>query len=240
MHPTTPDSKKWKKYLERKLTKKEKELIDNTENEYTINKSIFNLIKKIQKYDIYIPKLSLIDGNCLFDSICYHLKETTPIELRKLIANFMKIYKNYKGVFQFIESSLNEMFEFQNDIQYLHDKKNDIVYKYTFDIMCSDLECDSSWVRLPTELILMCISYIFDINIKIYHDNGHISEICSVENTVENKIDNIYIGLLGESHYIPLNIKKDNDPDNICNIIYIYNNYIDDYIRWCKKVTIED
>lgn len=236
MPPRTPDSKKWTKYLKRKLTKEEKELLDNTQEEYLINKSIFNLIKEIQQYDIYVPKLSVSDGNCLFDSICYHLKETNPLELRKLIANFMRIYKNYKELFHFNKHSLNEMFEFQNEIQYLHDKENDIVYKYTFDIMCSDLECDSSWKRLPTELILTCISYIFDIKIKIYHDNGHISEICSVENS----INDIYIGLLGESHYIPLNIKKDTDPDNICNIIYIYNNYIDNYIRWCKKVTNED
>lgn len=236
MPPRTPDTKKWSKYLKRKLTKKEKELIENTKEEYLMNKSIFNLVKEIQKYNIYVPKLSVTDGNCLFDSICYHLEEITPSKLRELIANFMRIYKNYKKLFKFNELSLNEMFEFQNEIQYLHDKKNDIVYKYTFDIMCSDLECDSSWKRLPTELILMCISYIFDIKIKIYHNNGHISEICSIDNPIKD----IYIGLLDESHYIPLNIKKDTDPDNICNIIYIYNNYIDNYIRWCKKVTSED
>jgi len=240
MPPRTPDSKKWAKYLKRKLTKKEKELIDNTEEEYLINKCIFNLIKEIQEHEIYVPKLSVTDGNCLFDSICYHLDEITPVELRKLISNFMRIYKNYRGLFNFNELSLNEMFEVQNEIEYLHDKENDIVYKYTFDIMCSDLECESSWKRLPTEIILMCVSYIFDIKIKIYHDNGHISEICSILNKNENKLNEIYIGLLGESHYIPLDKKKDTDPDNICNVIYIYNNYIDDYIRWCKKVTNDD
>jgi len=233
MPPRIPNSKKWAKYLKRDLMPKEKELIDNTEEEYLVNKSIFDLVKKIQKYGIYIPRLSINDGNCLFDSICHHLKTINLQELRKLISNFMRIYKNYKGLFNFCQYSLNEIFESQNEIQYLYDKENDIVYKYTFDIMCSDLECDLSWKRLPIELILMCVSYIFDSKIKIYHNSGYSSEICSIDEPT----DNIHIGLLDESHYIPLNIKKDTDPNNICNAIYIYNNYIDDYIRWCKKVT---
>jgi hypothetical protein len=232
MPPRTPDVKKWAKFLDRKLTKKEKELIENTEDEYIMNRGIAKLIKKINNDNIYIPRLSVTDGNCLFDSICYHLQEIEPLELRKLISNFMRIYKYFKGIFNFNELSLNEMFEFQNEIEYLHDNDNDKLYKYTFDIMCSDLECEHSWKRLPTELVLLCVSYIFDIKINIYHDNGHMTEICSIENPIKE----IYIGLLGEAHYIPLNIKNDSDPDDIF-YIYQYNDYTDKYKKWIKKVT---
>lgn len=232
MPPRTPDVKKWAKFLDRKLTKKEKELIENAEDEYYMNKGIVRLIKKIKNDIIYIPRLSVTDGNCLFDSICYHLSELKPLELRKLISNFMRIYKNFKGIFKFNEFSLNEMFLFQNEIEYLHETDNDIVYKYTFDIMCSDLECEHSWKRLPTELVLLCISYIFDIKIHIYHDNGHMTEICSIENPVKE----IYIGLLGEEHYIPLDIKKDDINEDFITI-YQYNDYTDKYKKWIDKVT---
>ncbi len=216
MPPRTPDVKKWEIYLERKLKKKEKILIENAMDEYLMNKSIKNILNKFKNENISIPKLSVTDGNCLFDSLNYHLNNN---ELRKLIANFMRIYKNYNGIFKSNEFSLYDMFTFQNEIEYLKDKNTNNTYKYTFDIMCSDLECENSWKRLPTEIILLCVSYIFDIKINIYHDNGHKTEILSVDEFKKE----IYLGLIDESHYIPLDVNLNYDKINLydeCTKIY--------------------
>ena len=220
----TPNVHKWTKILSRTLTKKEKHLIENTKAEQHMNKKIKELIKKVSD-NIYIPRLSVTDGNCMYDSICYHLETINAIELRKLTANFMRIYKNYKKLFHMIDLSLYEMFSIQNEIKYVLDKKTGITYKYSYDIMCSDLECDSSWHRLPTEIILLCISYIFDAQINIYHNNGHVTQLMST-----NKINKvIYLGLIDETHYIPLDKQKNIDK---CDNILLYNNYSDDYIEW--------
>jgi len=54
MPPRTPDSKKWAKYLKRKLTKKEKELIDNTEEEYLINRNMKFMFQNYQSQMVIV------------------------------------------------------------------------------------------------------------------------------------------------------------------------------------------
>lgn len=229
--PRKPHIEKWEKYLNRKLTNKEKILLRNTECEMDINKDIMNLAINLKNDKLYIPCLSISDGNCLYESLNYHLKENNLLDIRINISNFMKLFKNYKNLFINQDLTLNDMFTFQNEIPYLLDKTTDILYDYTYDVMCSDLQCDGSWHRLPVELILMCVSYLYDIKIIICHDNGFMHDIC----TSENINNNIYIGLLGEFHYIPLDIKKDEDPDDITDNVPIYNKFIDKYHTWKKE-----
>jgi hypothetical protein len=236
-YPKTTKIKIWEAYLDRKLEKHEKQLLHNTSNEIQLNKYIYNLTKNIKDNNLYIPTLSSSNGNCLYESICYkitkldNLHTLTPKILRNEISNFMRIYKLYPSVFPNQELTLYDMFIFQNEIDYIYDKNTNNLYEYTYDIMCSDLACNNSWERLPTELILMCASFIYDIKIIICHDNGYMHEI----NTSENIIDNIYLGLLGEFHYIPLDIKKDSDPDDITEYIKIYNNYMDNFNTWIQE-----
>lgn len=223
--PSYPNVEKLSKSLNRKLTKKEKIIIEDADDEIQMNKSIKELITNLKNKEIYIPRLSVDDGNCLYDSICYHITDINIIELRKLLSNFLKIYKDSKNIFINQELTFKEMFIIQNEIEYLHDKENDVIYKYTYDIMCADLACNNSWKRLPTEIILYCISYIFDINIKICHNNGYTHDICSIEKPLKT----IYLGLINESHYIPLDI------DNNKHKILLYNECIDKYNIWRQK-----
>jgi len=227
MVPRKPNIKKWEIFLNKKLTKKEKELLKNTEEEINMNNCILNLLE--QNKDLYIPKLSVLDGDCFFDSLLYHIQDTTQYksieELRNFISKFMILYKNYKDIFTNQELTLKQIFDIQNEIEYLYDKTNDIIYKYTYDIMCSDIAKSNSWKRLPMELIINCISFIFDIKINIYHDNGYNHNICITNNPQKE----IYLGLLEESHYIPLDIKGDN------NTPLLYNEYIDKYEQWRDK-----
>lgn len=230
--PRTPNIKKWETYLERRLSLKEKILFKNTQNEISINKDIMNLAVNLKNDNLYIPELSVSDGNCLYESLNYHLKENNLLDIRKSVANFMRLFKNHKYLFTNNEYSLNELFMFQNEIQYLLDKKTDTLYNYTFDVMCSDLECDGSWERLPVELILMCVSYLYDVKITICHDNGYMHHIINSDNP--NK--DIYIGLLGEFHYIPLQIKKEGDAEDITDSVILYNKYIDKFHRWKNEL----
>jgi hypothetical protein len=229
----TTNIKKWEEYLNRPLTSNEKRLLFNAGQEIQLNKHIYNLIKNNKNKDLYIPDLTYSNGNCLYESICYHLEDMTPQYIRKLTSTFLRIYRNYPKLFNNQDLTLEEMFNMQNEIDYVYYKSNNVLYKYNYDIMCSDLYCDNSWERLPNEIILMCISFIFDINIQISHDNGYTHNIC----TCENPENTIYIGLLGEYHYIPIQIKKDSDPDNIADFIKLYNNYMDKFNEWAVNNT---
>jgi len=231
-HPRSPNIKIWEVYLKRKLSLSEKKLLKKTECEISINKDIMNLAINLKNDKLYIPELSISDGNCLYESLNYHLKEKNLLDIRKSVANFMRLFKNQKNIFSNNEYSLHELFMFQNEIQYILNRKDNKLYNYTFDIMCADLECDGSWERLPVELILMCISYLYDVKITICHDNGFMHHIINSD-TPEKEI---YIGLLGEFHYIPLEIKKDEDPDTITDNVIVYNKYIDKYHEWIKNL----
>ena len=230
-YPKTTNIKKWEEFLNRKLDKKEKKLLYNTSQEIQLNKCIYNLIKNIKNKNLYIPTLSVTDGNCLYDSICYKLIDLTPIKIRKEVSTFMRFYRLYPSLFPNQELTLNDMFLCYNEIDYIYDKNTNNLYKYTYDIMCSDIACNNSWERLPIELILMCISFIYDIKIIICHDNGYTHEI----NTCEIPTNIIYLGLLGEFHYIPIEIKKDSDPDDVLDYIKIYNNFMDNFHNWIQE-----
>jgi hypothetical protein len=233
--PKTTNIKIWEKYLERSLTFQEKKLLYNAGQEIQLNKHIYNLVENNKNKNLYIPDLTYSNGNCLYESLCYHIEDITPQDIRKLTSTFLRIYRKYPNIFVDQSMTLEEMFDIQNEISYLYDKKNNILYKYTYDIMCSDLYCDNSWERLPNELILMCISFIFDINIEISHDNGYTHNIC----TCEHPHKTLYIGLLGEFHYIPLQIKKETDDDDITDYIQLYNNYMDKFHEWRQIIQLE-
>lgn len=230
--PKSPNIKKWESYLDRKLTNKEKNLLINASNEIDLNKMIMDLAINLKNPDLYIPQLTFSDGNCLYESITYHIKDISILDLRKTLSNFMIIYKNYANLFPNQELTLNDMFTMQNEIEYVYDKKTNTVYNYNYDVMCADLACDCSWQRLPIQIILMCVSYIFDVNITICHDNGYTHDI----NTSDDIKKTIYIGLLGEFHYIPLTAKTDSDQDDITDNIMVYNKYVDKYHEWKKTI----
>lgn len=231
-HPRSPNIKRWEIYLKRRLSLSEKKLLKKTECEISINKDIMNLAINLKNDKLYIPELSVSNGNCLYESLNYHLKEKNLLDIRKSVANFMRLFKNQKNIFSNNEYSLHELFMFQNEIQYILNRKDNKLYNYTFDIMCTDLECDGSWERLPVELILMCISYLYDVKITLCHDNGFMHHIINSDTPKKE----IYIGLLGEFHYIPLEIKKDEDPDTITDNVIVYNKYIDKYHEWIKNL----
>lgn len=213
-YKSTINIRYWNKQLRTinsKLTRKEIELFENVRNEKENN----DLIKKIYQYalkdGLYIPKLSSLSGNCMFESMEYVGLCKNYNEFRKSIAILFFLFGECENVIPGNNMKLKDIFKQINNIEYVYCKNTNLLYQYTYYTMCSDMFNDGSWCRLPTELILMLISIFFKVKIHIYHDNGYITTICNnILNNSDDQYDNIYLGLLDEHHYIPLIKKKQN------------------------------
>ena len=127
--PKTTNIKIWEKYLDRSLTFQEKKLLYNAGQEIQLNKHIYNLIENNKNKKLYIPDLTYSNGNCLYESLCYHIGDITPHEIRKLTSTFLRIYRNYPNIFINQDITLKEMFDIQNEISYLYDKINNTLDK---------------------------------------------------------------------------------------------------------------
>jgi len=132
----------------------------------------------------------------------------------------MYIFKDYKNLLPGVDISLKEMFEFTNDIEVVYsvfknkqtDEKTIKFYKYTYDTMCKDLSNLYSWSKLPTEIIMRLMSYLFNIEFVILHNNnGHFTTVNVYSEVPEENrppMQKIFLGLLGESHYVPIDVLK--------------------------------
>lgn len=205
-YKNTLDEEYWEEYLERNLEKSELFLLQKTENDNNINKKIVEIYNLATKHELYIPYLTNLHGNCLFESLQYHKICDDIDEFRCGLAFLLIIFKDKKYFIPDQELTLEELFNLRNDIKCVYCKKNKRVYKYTFITMCIDLACDNKWNRLDTQLILSSLSLLFNIKISIFHNNGHITTIETINN---EHTKTIYIGLIDEYHYFPLDIKTD-------------------------------
>jgi hypothetical protein len=128
-------------------------------------------------------------------------------EFRKSVAILFFLFGDCKVISAYDEP-LKEVFAFFNEIEYVYCHDTDILYKYSYYTMCSDMFTSGSWSRLPTELVMTVISAFFKVRFHIYHDNGHIDKICDIKVDNEISLDdhdsNIYLALIGENHYVPL------------------------------------
>lgn len=220
----------WEKEIKRKLEPNERKLLKWVENEFYKNRLLDQLQQKLHDDGFYIPQLSQDDGNCLYDSL-YILGLIHNIDIfRNSIASLMMIFKDYKEFLPNINIPLKELFEYQNDIEYVYCSKTNRLFKYTYDIMCMDLATTTTWTRLPTQLILTVISLIFNIKLKIHHDNNHITEISALNDTTEE----IHLLLIGESHYMPL-LKTNNKE----NKFVFYRDSLSMFIKWTKNLRNE-
>ena len=96
--------------------------------------------------------------------------------------------------------------------------------------MCQDLGNLECWSRLPMQLILLVISYLYKSKIIIMHSNtGHHTDINAYNN---NNLPAIYLGLLGESHYVPIDTLND---DETADNIY-YTDAYENFVNWQKKL----
>jgi len=242
-YPKTTNIKKWVDYLGRKLDIIEYELLESLKSELLLNRMLSKLylnlndINKNEIKKLYIPLLTEANGNCLFESLVYNKIGEDIKSLRISLGYFMYQLQNIK-----LPGSVNTLKEsfktfFSDDIQYIYCKGS--IYEYSYNIMCKDICNDRSWTRLPTNLILLVISWIFKAKIIIISDNTKYKNIINAyENIEENNLElrNIYLGKLGgEYHYVPIDILDKNEDivelkhDKIKGIFY----------EWAEEVSKE-
>ena len=211
--PRTFNDKAWEKYLHRPLTDEEAFYLEDFRTESRFNEYIVKLHEQAKLKNLYIPYLTGLYGNCMFESLEHHNLFTEQEEFRKNLAYIMYIYKDTKNLFSEQECSLAELFSFTNEVEYVSSKNTKQIIKYNYDAMCQDLANEFSWTRLPTQLIMMVISLFFKVKFHIISNNNDYEHIINTS-TEENLID-IYLGHIEELHYVPLEVRKGNQTENI-------------------------
>lgn len=205
--PRSCNQEIWERYLGRKLTEHEVFILNDVKSEKRFNDHLVELSNISAKKNLYIPALTGLYGNCLFESLQILKLIDDHEEFRQDIAFVMKSYKNYKNFLPNQTETLGDLFVFMNDIEHVMDNKKDL-YKYTYEIMYRDLSNGFSWTRLPTQLILMTISFILNIRIHIISNTSEYQH--TIDNTRENAVD-VYLGHIGEVHYVPLAVKVEGE-----------------------------
>lgn len=208
--------KKFIKILDGHLTNEDKKLIRHVHNEMKMNNHVKEIYNIINPKNLYIPFLPDLDGDCLFHSLSPHLGDIHVQDLRNILATVMRVYKSDTHFLPCDERPLQELFEAVNEIEYVSctDKNGQVrFYKYTYDIMCRDLSNLSSWDRLPMQLILLVLSYIYKVEIEVINNSDTIHDICAFNpHDPENRptLRKITVGHINEFHYIPTFPKEDN------------------------------
>ena len=220
----------WRNYLGRHLTEEEMYYLEEFKSESKFNTYIKKLHNKAKQKGLYIPYLTNLYGNCMFESLEHHNLFRDQEEFRKNLAYLMFIFKDKKNLFPDQESSLSELFTLTNEVEYVI-TRNKKIYKYNYDVMCQDLSNEYTWTRLPTQLIMMVISLFFNVRFHIISDNNDYEHI--INTSIEDQPLDIYLGHIEELHYVPLEIKK-NDP--IEDIVPKHCNAKNNFFKWAITI----
>jgi len=206
--PKTLDHEVWEAYLERRLSHGEVFLFESYRTEKKLNQTVQNLAVISEKKGLYIPELTKLHGNCLFESLVTYGIAKSVEDLRKGLAYFMYMFQDYPNFFPTNTQTIKQIFEVTNEIPYVYCAQDKKVYKYTYNVMCQDLAQSTSWGKLPTELLMLVTSIIIQsefIVVSSHQEWEH--NVNAYRDMPADKIPalkKIYLGHLGEYHYIPL------------------------------------
>jgi hypothetical protein len=207
-YPRTIKKSKWIDYLGRDLVPFEKNILFEVMFEKKFNKRMIKLYENCIKHDYYVPMLTNLDGNCLFECLVHHNIGNNIEDIRNALAYIMYQYKDYKGFFDGRDDTLKELYDLTNEIEYVYCKKDNKLYKYTYDVMCQDIATLSSWGNLPTELILLVLSRLFDLQFEITTNRFEKLTCRDAFDMVKDKsllnLRKIRLGHIFENHYVPL------------------------------------
>jgi hypothetical protein len=227
LFPKTLNRDLWESYLDRQLTTEEIFIINDVKMEKMFNDKMEKLYENAKPLDLYIPVLTNLHGNCLFESLEYYKLCDDHDEFRKSLANLMYMVKDCKSFMPNQDRSLKDMFSDTNEIEMVFCRNDEHVYKYTYDVMCQDFSSEFSWTRLPTQLIMMVISYVFDVELVILSNSS--TYIHRINQSTKPNPTQIYLGHIGESHYVPLDKKRGHPDEEKC---LKYNNSKVRFYKW--------
>lgn len=232
-YKSTLEVKYWQKYLDRKLKKEEFFIIKQTESEHNMNEKIVDIYNVAKVNGLYVPQLTNLHGNCIFESLQYHELCDDIDNFRCGLAWLMMVFKDKKNFIPDQEMSMNELYDLDIDnhcVVFCRKKRR--AYKYNFVTMCIDMAKNSSWTRLNTNLMFVAISVLLNLKIVILHNAGNINTIVTKEN---DQTKTIYLGLIDEIHYFPLAERTGHKIEDVCP------KYVDSlklFHQWAKGVAI--
>jgi hypothetical protein len=206
----TLDKDYWKEQLKKvgkRMTPNDHKLFRRVRTEKENNNAISRIHKRALDDDLYIPCLTELHGDCMFESLEHIGFCSDRNVMRQSIGILFFLFGDHK-IIPSNDLTLKELFDLTNEIQYVFCDNTCKLYQYTYNTMCVDMFSNGSWSRLPTELVMLVFSVFFKVRFHVYHDNGYVNKIC--DTTVDRMVgldcidSNIYLGLIGEHHYVPL------------------------------------
>jgi hypothetical protein len=207
-----------------------------------MNKTIRELQNVCVSRGLRIAKLTNLHGDCLFESLLYHKIGKDVASLRAGLASVMHIFRKKKNFFPGQDETLEDLFLFANEIEYAtgsvpikvgdKTKWEENYYKYDYNVMLQDLSNQYCWDALPTQLILMLLSLLYKLDITIIHSNGHQTNVNVYQGTTDPPVTRkIFLGLLGESHYIPTEEIYEDDDINPPE----YEEALHKFTKWARE-----
>jgi hypothetical protein len=236
------DLDKWERKLNRKLHIDEKKMFIKVFNEKDLNKSIFYFKKILMKSNCFIKAITKNEGNCLFESLgSLGIGDNddninNSLIIRHNIASVLMLMENDDNFFPKLGLSPKKIFNNMNEIEFVKVGLENEVYEYNYDLMIYDLYSNRTWTRLPTELILMTISRIYNLKILIFHNKTHY--ISEINQYYDDDYSIVRLGLIGEQHYFPvLELDKElhDNPDIVKEILdkkIEYKDYANIFKSW--------
>lgn len=224
LYEDTYNKNYWSKYLGRKLSDEEDSLLDAVKKENDINRRIECIAKYIYEKNLYVFDMPKLDGNCLFESIVQLGLADNSQKLRSVVSTIMLTFRDFPNFIPNNNSTLFEIFTtLMADVDFVYCNETQKLYNYNYDIMCHDICDKGSWTRLPTQLVLIVLSFALNIKFNIYrvYDKNGISHARNFESgildinlneisTIDNeKTTTVHLGLINDFHYFPLKYSHD-------------------------------
>ena len=100
--------------------------------------------------------------------------------------------------------------------------------------MCQDLTNKSSWTRMPTQLILLVLSYIYKLEIVIISRlNDYENRINAFDNVITKpELKKIYLGHLDEAHYVPIDVLTEDEE----LVPILYEDAKNELLEWAQEM----
>lgn len=165
------------------------------------------LKRNLRKQGLRIATEVPNDGNCFFHSMVHLGYGDSARTLRIALANVMFMLGTVKGVFSNQPNvSLRDLFSMCNEISTVYDvRKRWRLRAYTYTRMCRDMRTSGSWMRLPMNLMMHVLSWLFNAEFIITTSTRGQPPLRIVWNDARTSyVHTIRLGKLGELHYLPL------------------------------------
>jgi hypothetical protein len=215
-YPKTINKEKWIEFYSHDSYNKELDKlltcmkIEGYKN-ISLNK-IYSKLEYHKKKNMYIDEFTPDDGNCLFHALVNNGIGCDAQSLRRGISYIMYVFKDSHDFFDnpSLKDTFETTFKLFNEIHIVKSKKLNLAFKFSFELMCFDMFGNSNFNSTLTHLVLLIISQLYKVNIHIFHDNDAIDYYTTIsawehlDKSDSKDIKNIYLGQIGEIHYISI------------------------------------